>query len=168
MIKLSHQILILSHIYDIWHTLFDTLWCGLWHTNKITCIVHLHVNKFLMAPGIGWMGWVHIANAAFRKIEGMCYTTTTVSQRFQWAGVVSCDFFINWCLVLCRCLRCSTFHKKTCWQKMSWFWTLKLVFMFGSVSTPARMQNSRHSTLGRYLLPNPWIPSTFPYHLHVL
>jgi hypothetical protein len=58
-----------------------------------------------------------------------------------------------------RCLRCSTFHKKTCWQKTSWFWTLKLVFMFGSVSTLAQMQNSRHSALGRYLLLNPWIPT---------
>lgn len=78
--KFLHSDPHLSHIYDIWRTLFDTLLCGLRHTNKITCIVHLHVNKVLTAPGIGWMGWVHIANAAFRKIEGMCYTTTIVSQ----------------------------------------------------------------------------------------
>lgn len=78
--KLLHSDPHLSHIYDIWRTLFDTLLCGLQYTIKITCTVHLHVNKVLTAPGIGWMGWVHIANAAFRKIEGMCYTTTIVSQ----------------------------------------------------------------------------------------
>lgn len=59
MIKLLHSDPHLSHIYDIWHTLFDTLLCGLRLTNKITCIVHLHVNKFLTAPGLGgWVGYI--------------------------------------------------------------------------------------------------------------